>query len=103
MAEDTLMDAPDGTFLVRVSQSRAGYSLTVKYLEIRHVVIVESNNKFGFSEPTTFDTLPVGGWPKKKGGQQNQSKTSLTPLPFLLVGPHQPLHEGVAGLLQPRA
>lgn len=66
MAEDTLMDAPDGTFLVRVSQSRAGYSLTVKYLEIRHVVIVESNNKFGFSEPTTFDTLPVGSWPKKR-------------------------------------
>lgn len=56
-AEQRLSDRADGSFLVRVSQSRAGYSLTVKFTEIRHVVIVESAGKFGFSEPTIFDSL----------------------------------------------
>jgi len=69
----------DGAFLIRASQSRRGYSLTVKFRldgflsryqcshtcrEIRHVVIVESKGKFGFSEPTTFDSLPVRLYPR---------------------------------------
>eukprot|EP00051_Salpingoeca_urceolata_P005789 m.77336 g.77336 ORF g.77336 m.77336 type:complete len:936 (+) comp14542_c0_seq3:275-3082(+) len=56
-AEDVLSDSVDGTFLIRVSQTRPGFSLTVKFREIRHVVIVESGGKYGFSEPCTFDTL----------------------------------------------
>lgn len=56
-AEEALQNKVDGAFLVRASQTRRGYSMTVKYREIRHVVLVESNGKFGFTEPTTFDSI----------------------------------------------
>lgn len=50
---------PDGTFLVRDSTTRPGnFSLSVKYHDIRHIVIIYRNDKFGFSEPTTFDSIP---------------------------------------------
>lgn len=48
----------DGSFLIRTSQSRVGYTLTVKYVEIRHIMIVQSGGKFGFSNPTNFASLP---------------------------------------------
>lgn len=53
-----LQKAPDGTFVVRDSTSRAGFSLSVKFSDIRHIVILERNGKFGFSEPTTFISIP---------------------------------------------
>lgn len=56
-AEQAVQDGPDGTFLVRVSQTHNGYSLTVKYREIRHIVIIASGGKYGFSEPTSFDSV----------------------------------------------
>jgi hypothetical protein len=56
-AEEALHNKVDGTFLVRASQTHKGYSMTVKYREIRHVVLVERNGKFGFTEPTTFSSI----------------------------------------------
>lgn len=57
-AEAALQNTPDGTFLIRKSTSHSGFSLSVKYREIRHVLILFSRNKYGFSEPTIFDSLP---------------------------------------------
>ncbi|EGD73087.1 hypothetical protein PTSG_04801 [Salpingoeca rosetta] len=56
-AEATLAPLADGSFLVRASRTRRGFTLTVKFLEVRHIVIVESKGKFGFSEPTTFPSV----------------------------------------------
>lgn len=56
-AEEAMADRPDGTYLIRPSSSHTGFSLSVRYTEPRHVVILESQGKFGFSEPTTFHTL----------------------------------------------
>eukprot|EP00040_Diaphanoeca_grandis_P018135 m.95251 g.95251 ORF g.95251 m.95251 type:complete len:462 (-) comp26802_c1_seq1:633-2018(-) len=52
-----LQDCPDGTYLVRTSASRPGYTLSIKFSEIRHIIIIERGGKFGFSEPTSFDSL----------------------------------------------
>ena len=57
IAEQKLLPLADGSFLVRASRTRRGFTLTVKFLEVRHIVIVESQGKFGFSEPTTFPTV----------------------------------------------
>eukprot|EP00043_Microstomoeca_roanoka_P017898 m.188419 g.188419 ORF g.188419 m.188419 type:complete len:948 (+) comp16723_c4_seq1:196-3039(+) len=56
-SEATLLPLADGSFLVRASRTRRGFTLSVKFLEVRHIVIVESNGKFGFSEPTTFASV----------------------------------------------
>lgn len=56
-AEQHMTGKPDGTFLVRDSASHQGYSLSVRFTEIRHVVIIKKGGKFGFSEPTTFSSL----------------------------------------------
>eukprot|EP00049_Salpingoeca_infusionum_P002946 m.61506 g.61506 ORF g.61506 m.61506 type:complete len:953 (+) comp11868_c2_seq1:125-2983(+) len=56
-AEAALAPLVDGSFLVRASQTRAGYTLTVKFREIRHIVIVAKGGKFGFSEPLTFTSV----------------------------------------------
>lgn len=56
-AEARLQDRPDGTFLVRPSLSHQGFSLSVKYGEIRHILISFAGGKYGFSEPLTFDSV----------------------------------------------
>eukprot|EP00041_Stephanoeca_diplocostata_P010051 m.159327 g.159327 ORF g.159327 m.159327 type:complete len:468 (+) comp17999_c0_seq1:72-1475(+) len=56
-AEQHMTGKPDGTFLVRDSSSHQGYSLSVRFTEIRHVVIIKKGGKYGFSEPTTFPSL----------------------------------------------
>lgn len=52
-----LENAADGTFLVRDSTSREGFSLSVKFQDIRHIVIMCRGGKYGFSEPTEFDSV----------------------------------------------
>ena len=42
---------------MRPSKSHNGYSLSVKFEEVRHVMIIESRGKFGFSEPCEFDSV----------------------------------------------
>lgn len=56
-AESRIGNYPNGTFLVRPSKSHNGYSLSVKFEEVRHVMIIESRGKFGFSEPCDFDSV----------------------------------------------
>eukprot|EP00053_Salpingoeca_punica_P014879 m.135645 g.135645 ORF g.135645 m.135645 type:complete len:505 (-) comp16565_c0_seq5:487-2001(-) len=58
MADAKLFDRADGAFLVRVSKTHRGFSLSVKFGEIRHIVILVSNGKYGFSEPCTYESLP---------------------------------------------
>eukprot|EP00056_Hartaetosiga_gracilis_P021866 m.26940 g.26940 ORF g.26940 m.26940 type:complete len:929 (-) comp9307_c2_seq4:577-3363(-) len=58
-AEQTLSTLVDGSFLIRDSQSRKGFTLSIKFSEIRHIVIVQSDGKYGFSEPPTFESIPA--------------------------------------------
>mmetsp|Transcript_36688 Transcript_36688/g.96060 ORF Transcript_36688/g.96060 Transcript_36688/m.96060 type:complete len:445 (-) Transcript_36688:989-2323(-) len=55
--EESLMGKPDGTFLVRPSTSHNGFSLSVKFDDIRHIMIMQRGGKYGFSEPCTFDSV----------------------------------------------
>lgn len=57
--EDALGSAPDGTFLIRTSTRREGYSLSIKYHDIRHITIMgPKDGKYGFSDPLAFDSIP---------------------------------------------
>ena len=53
-----LKDTPDGTFLVN-SQKTGGYTLTVRKggrNKINRIICI--NGKYGFSEPTQFNSVP---------------------------------------------
>ena len=58
-AATALQDLADGSFLVRESQSRPGqFTLTVKYIEIRHIMIINQGGLYGFSVPALYRSLP---------------------------------------------
>lgn len=46
-----------GTFLVRPSKSHKGFTLSVRFDETRHVMIMERGGQYGFSEPCTFNSV----------------------------------------------
>eukprot|EP00730_Choanoeca_flexa_P000412 TRINITY_DN10189_c0_g1_i2.p1 TRINITY_DN10189_c0_g1~~TRINITY_DN10189_c0_g1_i2.p1 ORF type:complete len:971 (+),score=287.30 TRINITY_DN10189_c0_g1_i2:157-3069(+) len=59
-AEQLLAPLVDGSYLIRSSQTRKGFSLTVKFRELRHIAIKERFGKYGFSDDTcTFPTIPA--------------------------------------------
>eukprot|EP00045_Choanoeca_perplexa_P013620 m.155058 g.155058 ORF g.155058 m.155058 type:complete len:961 (+) comp16404_c0_seq1:188-3070(+) len=59
-AEAKLAPLVDGSYLIRSSQSRKGFSLTVKFRELRHIAIKEKYGKYGFSDDTcNFATIPA--------------------------------------------
>ena len=54
-----LKDTPDGTFLLQNSQKTGDYTLTVrKGGQNKLIRIICINGKYGFSEPTQFNSVP---------------------------------------------
>ena len=47
----------DGAFLLRNSKTHDGYTLSVKFLECRHIKLMFVDGKYGFSEPTEYDSV----------------------------------------------
>ena len=45
--------------MLRESKSHGGYTLSVVYIDCRHIKILSQNGKFGFTEPVSFESIPA--------------------------------------------